>query len=64
MAKITWIETFTTTAKYSCDLTDEQVELYNENPDEFFDEVDIYAFKELEWEDISDEDEDDFEIEE
>ena len=64
MAKLTWIESFSTTEKYSCELTDEQVKLYNEDPDKFFDEVDIYAFKELEWNEVGSEEESDFQIEE
>ena len=63
MAKLTWIESYTTTSKYSFELTDEQAKLYNEDPDKFFEEVDIYAFKELEWDEVGDEEEYDFEIE-
>ena len=64
MAKLTWIESFVTTAKYSCELTDEELKLYNENKDEFFNEVDIYGMKDLEWDEITNEEESDFQIEE
>ena len=64
MAKLTWIESFVTTAKFSCELTDEEVKLYNEDEDKFFEEVDIYGMKELEWDEITNEVDSDFEIEE
>jgi hypothetical protein len=63
MKKLTWTVTFSTTAKYSAEISDEDAKLFEENPDEFFDTVDYDGNQELMWEDFSDEDTDNFEIE-
>lgn len=61
--KITWIESYTTTCKYSAELTDEEAKLFEEDEDRFFNEVDYTADQELEWEDLKDHGKEDFEIE-
>ena len=60
MAKLTW---YSTTVKYSAEITDEEAQLFNDNPEEFFESVDYEANKVLEWDEISGEDETDFELE-
>jgi hypothetical protein len=62
--KITWFETYTTICKYSAEITDEEAKLFEEDEDKFFDEVDVDGSKELEWDEIQDEEEYDFDIEE
>ena len=62
--KLTWVETFTTTIKYSAQLTDEEAELFETDPDKFWEEVDYSGRQDLEWDDISDQSVDGFEIEE
>lgn len=61
--KLTWVETYTTTVKYSAQLTDEEAELFENDPDKFWEEVDYSSRQELEWDDVSDETTDGFEIE-
>jgi hypothetical protein len=63
MPKFTWIETFTTTAKYSAEITEEDAKLFEENPEQFFETVDYQGYKDLEWDEISEEEEMDHEIE-
>lgn len=62
--KITWTESSTTYYHYSAELTDEQAALFEEDEQRFFEEVDFRADSNLEWEDVKDHDDDDFEIEE
>jgi len=64
MPKFTWIESYTTNAKYSAEITEEEAKLFEENPEEFFETVDYIGNKELEWDDISNEDESDHQVEE
>jgi len=61
--KITWFESFTTTCKYSAELTDAEAKLFEENPEKFFEEVSFKDNQELEWDKISNEVEEDFELE-
>lgn len=61
--KITWFESFTTTCKYSAILTDDEAKLYEENPEKFFQEVSFKDNQELEWDKISNEVSEDYEIE-
>ena len=61
--KLTWFESYTTICKYSAELTDEEAQLFEENEDKFFEEVDYQGNQELEWDKITDEDWYDFEIE-
>lgn len=63
MSKLTWYSTYTTTVKYSAEITDEEAQLFNDNPEEFFESVDYESNKVLEWDEISGEDETDFELE-
>jgi hypothetical protein len=62
--KLVWFESYTTICKYSVELTDEEAKLFEEDEDKFFDEVDVDGSKELEWDEIQDEEEYDFGIEE
>jgi hypothetical protein len=57
MPKFNWIETFQTSAKYSAEITEEQAKLFKENPEEFFETVDYQGYKNLEWDEISGEEE-------
>lgn len=61
--RITWTESYTTTCKYSAELTDEESKLFEEDEDRFFNEVDYTANQELEWDDEKDHGREDFEIE-
>jgi len=63
MPRITWYESYTTTGKYSAEITEEEAKLFEEDPDRFFEEVDYLANKDLLSDDISNEEESDFEIE-
>ena len=62
--KIVWFETYVTTCKYFTNLTDEEAELFEQDDERFFEEVDFRGNKDLEWDKISDETESDFNIEE
>ena len=62
--KITWTESSTTSYHYSAEITEEQADLFDADPEKFFAEVDFRHDQELEWEDIKDHDAEDFEIEE
>ena len=62
--KLVWFESYTTICKYSTELTDEEAKLFEEDEDEFYEEVDFRGEQELEWDKIQDEDEYDFSIEE
>ena len=64
MPKLTWNESYTTTAHYSAIITEEQAKLFKENKDKFFEEVDYSEDQQLEWDNIGDEDAHDFEISE
>lgn len=64
MPKITWFESYTTVCKYSAEISEEEAQLFKEDQDKFFEEVDYSYSQELEWDKISDEDTYDFEIEE
>ena len=62
--KLVWFESYTTICKYSVELTDEEAELFEEDEDRFYEEVDFRGNQDLEWDKITDEDEYDFDIEE
>jgi hypothetical protein len=62
--KLVWFESYTTICKYSVELTDEEVELFENDEDRFYEEVDFRGNQDLEWDKITDEDEYDFDIEE
>ena len=62
--KLVWFESYTTICKYSTELTDEEAQLFEEDQDKFFEEVDYQGNQDLEWDKITDEDMYDFEIEE
>jgi hypothetical protein len=62
--KLVWFESYTTICKYSAELTDEEAELFENDEDRFFEEVDYQGNQYLEWDKITDEDMYDFEIEE
>jgi len=47
MAKIYWTESYVTRTTYCCELTEEELELYNEDQDRFFDEVDFRGVGEV-----------------
>ena len=47
MAKIYWTETWTTTTTYACELTDENLALYHEDQERFFEEVDFRGVGEV-----------------
>lgn len=61
--KLVWFESYTTICKYSTELTDEEAQLFEEDQDKFFEEVDYQGNQDLEWDKITDEDMYDFEIE-
>ena len=64
MAKnLVWFESYTTICKYSAELTDEEAQLFEEDEDRFYEEVDFRGNQDLEWDKITNEDEYDFEIE-
>ena len=62
--KLVWFESYTTICKYSVELTDEEVELFENDEDRFYEEIDFRGNQDLEWDKITDEDEYDFDIEE
>jgi hypothetical protein len=62
--KLVWFESYTTICKYSTELTDEEAELFENDEDRFYEEVDFRGNQDLEWDKITDEDEYDFDIEE
>ena len=62
--KLTWFESCTVIDKYSAELTDEEAQLFEEDEDRFFEEVDYMGDQELEWDKIKNEVVYDFEIEE
>mgnify|MGYP000930706014 CR=1 FL=1 len=62
--KLVWFESYTTICKYSTELTDEEAELFENDEEKFFEEVDYMGNQDLEWDKITDEDTYDFEIEE
>lgn len=62
--KLVWFESYTTICKYSAELTDEEAELFENDEERFFEEVDYQGNQDLEWDKITDEDMYDFEIEE
>ena len=45
MAKLTWTNNVTTWYEY--ELTDEELQMYNENEEEFFNNVDIYGYADI-----------------
>lgn len=61
--KITWVESFTTTAFYSAEITDEEAKLFETDRERFFDEVDFRDNQDLIREKISDYGPENFEIE-
>jgi hypothetical protein len=61
--KLTWFESYTTIVKYSTQITDEQAEQFEENPDKFLEEFDYTANQDFEWDKIRDEERGDFDIE-
>ena len=62
--KLVWFESYTTICKYSAELTDEEAELFENDEERFFEEVDYQGNQDLVWDKITDEDMYDFEIEE
>jgi hypothetical protein len=62
--KLVWFESYTTICKYSAELTDEEAELFENDEERFFEEVDYQGNQDLEWDKITDEDMYDFDIEE
>lgn len=64
MPKITWMESYTTTCKYSAEISEEDAKLFEEDQDKFFDESDFRDNSELEWDKIDNEEWYDYEIEE
>lgn len=62
--KLVWFESYTTICKYSTELTDEEAELFEEDEDRFYEEVDFRVNQDLEWDKITEEDQYDFDIEE
>ena len=62
--KLVWFESYTTICKYSAELTDEEADLFEQDEEKFFEEVDYQGNQELEWDKIDDEGTYDFEIEE
>ena len=61
--KLVWFESYTTICKYSAELTDEEAELFENDEERFFEEVDYQGNQDLVWDKITDEDMYDFEIE-
>ena len=61
--KLVWFESYTTICKYSVELTDEEAQLFEEDEDTFFDEVDYQGNADLEWDKVEDSDFYDFELE-
>jgi len=61
--KLVWFESYTTIVKYSTEVTDEQAEQFEEDPDKFLEEFDYQANQEFEWDKIKNETIEDFEIE-
>ena len=59
MARLTWIETISTT--YSYELSEEELNLYKENEQKFFEDADILGNGEVIYEKVF---ESDFELEE
>ena len=64
MPKITWFESYTTICKYSAEISEEEAQLFKEDEEKFFEEVDYTYSQELEWDKIESEDTYDFELEE
>lgn len=64
MPKITWFESYTTICKYSAEISEEEAQLFKEDEEKFFEEVDYTYSQELEWDKIENEDTYDFELEE
>ena len=62
--KLTWFESYTTIVKYSTQITDEQVEQFEEDQEKFLEEFDYAADQDFEWDKIKNEETGDFEIEE
>lgn len=63
MPKITWFESYTTICKYSAEITEEEAQLFRDDEERFFEEVDYQDNQELEWDKITEEGNYDFEIE-
>lgn len=63
MPKITWFESYTTTCKYSAEITEEEAQLFTENPERFFEEISFRDNQDLEWDKIDNEESYDFELE-
>jgi hypothetical protein len=61
--KLVWFESYKTICKYSTEVTDEQAEQFEQDPDKFLEEFDYQADQELEWDRIREETIEDFEIE-
>lgn len=64
MPKITWSESFTTTCRYSAEISEEDAQLFKEDQEKFFEEVDYRYSQDLEWDKITNEETYDFELEE
>jgi len=61
--KLVWFEKFTTICKYTTEISDEEAELFNEDEQRFYDEVDYQSNQDLEWDSIEDGETYDFSIE-
>jgi hypothetical protein len=62
--KLVWFEKFTTICKYTTEISDEEAELFSQDEQRFYDEVDYQSNQDLEWDSIEDEETYDFSIEE
>jgi hypothetical protein len=61
--KITWYESYRTVCKYSAEISDEEAQLFEEDEERFYEEVDYQGNAELEWDSIEENDFYDFELE-
>jgi hypothetical protein len=64
MPKFIWFESYTTIAKYSAEITEEQAALFKENPDKFLETVSYQDNADLEWDKITNEEWYDHDLEE
>ena len=62
--KLVWFEKFTTICKYTTEISYEEAELFVQDEQRFYDEVDYRSNQDLEWGNIEDEETYDFSIEE
>lgn len=64
MPKFTWTESYTTICGYSAEITEEEAQLFKEDPERFFEEVSFRDNQDFEWDKITNEESFDFEVEE